>query len=138
MHDDDHFALLAGVGAALGVEVALSEQALVPYVTASAGPSWIANYHSLGGVTAPLLDPSQNDLKDPGNIDPSTSQLVLAYEAGVGLRREGVVAPWVELAWANSYVPEARLRRTPRSADAVRAAWGWNVVRAAAGVAFKL
>jgi hypothetical protein len=85
-----------------------------------------------------LLDPAQNQLGDPGNIDPFASSVVLAYEVGIGVRLDGPVVPWVELGYANAYLPEAPLSKTPSKLDASRAAFGWNTARCAVGVSFSL
>ena len=67
--------MAVGLGLTAGFDVVVpGDLPVSPYVGAVCG-AWIANYHSLGGDTQVLLDPSQNDLDDPGNVDPYTTQV---------------------------------------------------------------
>lgn len=138
-HHDDHFTLLLAAGATVGPELTIPLDAPVqPYVAVGAGLAWLGTYHSFGGDTAHLLDPAQNDLDDPTNIDPYTSQLAVLTEAGVGLRTTGRTRLWGELGYTNAWAAARPLARTPAELDARREPYGWNALRVAAGVAWSL
>ncbi|MFT5456803.1 MAG: hypothetical protein ACI9K2_003291 [Myxococcota bacterium] len=136
--DDDHFAMLASAGLTLGAEVTFARGTVQPFLVAAAGPAWVGTFHSFSGPTAVLLDPAQNDLANSGNVDPATSQLVLAYEAALGARTDGPVAPWLEAGFSNAWVGERDLRKTPPASKARRSAYGWNALRLAVGIGFEL
>ncbi len=132
--DDDHFSMTARAGVTLGPEVVLAETAISPSLFATIGPSWVGTYHAFEGPTAGLLAPAENDLSDPGNVDPFTSQAALTTEAGLGLRGQGSVGWWAEVGYGSTWVGERALRKSVKSLEAHRAAYGWNPLRLGVGV----
>lgn len=139
----DHWTLLTAAALTVGGEVrAPTDWPVLPLGGASIGGTWVGTYHSFGvsegGVdTRPLLDPTQNDLEDPNNIDPWAGGLAILAEVHVG-----AAAPLsdsleliVETGYGVAFLPEAELRKTPTALEARRSAFGWNPVRVQIGLA---
>lgn len=137
---DDHWAMFTAAGLTVGPEIVIPvDGPIAPYLGAEAGGAWIGTYHSFGGDTAVLLDPNQNDLNDPGNVDPFTTQLAFLTDTHVGftLGDEGV-GFWTELGYSMAFVGASSLKKSRAELDARREAYGWNPVRLGAGVRFSL
>ena len=140
LRSDDHWAMFAAAGLTVGPEISLPVDGPVsPYLGAEAGGAWVGTYHSFGGETAVLLDPQENDLNDPGNVDPFTTQLAFLTDAhaGISVGDEGV-GFWAELGYSMAFLPAAELQKSPTNLDARREAYGWNPFRIGAGVKFAL
>lgn len=143
-YDDDHKAYLLGGALTIGPEVAIPvNDTVAPYFGAEAGAGWIGTYHSLGGEsveTQHLLDPAQNDLGSPQNIDPYTSQIAFAtdFHAGMRLTLNDGFRLFIEGGYESSYVGAQPLQKTAAEYKAMREAYGWNALRGSVGVAFSL
>lgn len=136
-HAQGHWALLLAAGATVGPELTVPLDAPVqPYASVGMGVTWLGTYHSFGGDTAHLLDPARNDLDDPRNVDPYTSQVALLTEAGIGLRTAGPLRIWCEIGYSNAWVAARPLAKSPPDLHARREAYGWNAARLGAGVAW--
>jgi hypothetical protein len=139
-YDDDHRAFLSVTSFTIGPELyAPIESPVIPYFGAEAGGAIVGTYHSLGGeqyaATQVLLDPDQNDLSNPRNLDPFTSQMVFVTDFHVG-GRIGVserLAVYVETGYSVAFVAAHPLRKTPEALNAMREAYGWNAFRGGVG-----
>ena len=139
LYSDGHWAMLAGAALTAGPEVIFPvDGAIRPYLGAEAGPTWVATYHSFGETTQLLLDSPENDLTDPNNVDPFTSQLALLTDAHVGISTGDAVGLWSEVGYSVAWIPEAALNKSPAGLDARREAFGWNALRLGVGVRFSL
>ena len=137
--DDDHFAMFLATALTLGPEIVLPlDGPLEPYFGVEAGAAWVGTYHSLGGITQRFMDPAVNDLKDPGNIDPFTSQVAFVSDIHVGALTSGDVGAWFELGYSMAFVGESELTKTLPNYNARRSAYGWNAARLGAGVNFRI
>ena len=88
--DDEHFAMFIAAGLTAGPEITIPlDGPIAPYFGAEAGAVWIGTYHSLNGVTQQFMDPTENDLKSTGNIDPYTSQVAFLSDVHVGGMTDG-------------------------------------------------
>jgi len=144
MSSRDHFTLLTAAALTVGGEVrAPVDWAIVPFGGASVGGTWVGTWHSFGisdsGVdTTPLLDPAQNDLGNPNNIDPWAGGLAVLAELHLGAAMP--VGTGLELLFEVGYgvafLPEAELRKAPPALQARRSAFGWNPLRIQLGAAF--
>ena len=134
--DEDHLAVLTHGGVLLGPEIVLPIQEIKPYFGAGAGIGWVGTYHSLSGATAVLLDPEQNDLNNPNNIDPYTSQAVLQTELTIGLDIDAGQPLFCEVGIGGAWVGERSLKKSPDRVKAKRSAYGWNPLRFTFGVLF--
>lgn len=134
---EDHWAMLAAAGLTVGPEVSLPVSGpVVPYLGAELGAAWVGTYHAFGPDAAILLDPDQNELDNPKNVDPYTTQLALLTDlhAGVSLGAGDGVGGWAELGYSAAYLGARTLNKSPAEIDARREAYGWNPLRLAAGV----
>ncbi|NCG18521.1 MAG: hypothetical protein GWP91_05865 [Rhodobacterales bacterium] len=139
LYSDGHWAMLAGAALTAGPEIVFPvEGAIRPYLGVEAGPTWVATYHSFSGTTQLLLDPSENDLTDPNNIDPFTAQLGLLTDAHVGISTGDAVGLWSEVGYSVAWVQAASLNKSAAGLDARREAFGWNALRLGLGVRFSL
>ena len=137
--DDDHFAMFLATGITAGPEIVIPLNAAIePYFGAEAGVAWIGTYHSLSGPSQRFMDPKENELGDPGNVDPYTSQLAFLSDVNVGGMTTGDIGAWFELGYSISFVAESALTKSIGSYNARRAAYGWNAARIGAGVNFRL
>ena len=140
-YDDDHFTMLVGVGLTAGLDVMVpGDLPVTPYLGGSVGGVWVGTYHSLGGDTQILLDPTQNDLDSESNIDPYTSQMAFISELRLGVQREfgDTVALWFETGYSVAFLGARPLKKTPVELDARREPYGWNSIRLGLGVSFSL
>jgi hypothetical protein len=138
---DTHRAFVGALGGELGVEARIPTGAKVePYVGAGVGVVGVGAYHALSEDTAVLLDPDQNRLGEPGNLDPYTVQASVSYSlaAGAAWRARDAVDLWVEIGYGGAFLPSQSLRKAPVELDARREAFAWNPFRVAVGVLFKL
>lgn len=134
--DDEHLAVLTHGGVIVGPEVVIPNGEVSPYFGAGLGLGWIGTYHSLSGDSAVLLDPEQNDLDNPNNLDPYTSQAVIQTEMVVGVDLATEQPLFLELSMGGAWVGERALKKSPERSAATRSAYGWNPVRLTAGVLF--
>ncbi|MFZ5482531.1 MAG: hypothetical protein ACOZNI_37560 [Myxococcota bacterium] len=134
-YSDAHWAMYGATTLALGPELSLRGR-VAPYLGASAGGALVATWHSFWGDSAVLLDPDQNDLDDPGNVDPWTLQGVPAAGAHVGVRigAEDRVALEVEAGYTMAFLPAAPLRKSTPALDASRSAYALDVMRLGLGI----
>ncbi len=137
---DDHWAMVAAGGLTVGPELRLPvDGPVAPVLGAEAGAAWIGTYHSFSGESAVILDPKQNDLDDPGNVDPFTTNLTVLSDVHAGVVSTGDGPGfWAEVGYAAAYVRGAGLRKSVGALDARREAYGWNPLRVAAGVRIPL
>lgn len=141
LYDDDHLAVLVAASLTVGGEVVIPGSGVAPYLGAELGPAWIGTYHSLDGATATaLLDPEQNELDNPGNIDPYTGQVAWRSDVHLGVQPSigDTSSAWLELGYSLAFVGEKALRKTPEDIDARRAPYGYNAIRLGVGLAFEL
>lgn len=139
LQSSGHFAMFVGVTLTAGVDFLLPTPGKVaPYLGADLGLAWVGTYHSFDGATQVLLDPAQNDLDDPGNVDPFTTQWTALTDlhGGVDVPLSEGVALWVETGYSVAFLNSRDLRKTPPELDATRDAFGWNAFRIGAGVSF--
>ncbi len=139
--DDSHGAFLGAVALEGGFDVSLPVQGpAVPYVMGGLGFAVVGNYHALRGGSAVLLDPDQNDLGNPRNVDPYTVQVAALASLGLGvnIRVFERVDLWVETGYAAAFIAPRTLRKTPPELDARREAFAWNPIRAGAGFQVRL
>jgi hypothetical protein len=139
----DHWAMLTAASLTVGAEARVPDEDLpvVPLGGFGVGGAWVATWHSFGvsdsGVdTTPLLDPSENDLSDPGNIDPYATNLALLVDVYLGAAvpvtdsLDGVL----EIGYSVAFLPGEELQKATPGLDAQRDAFGWNALRLQAGV----
>jgi hypothetical protein len=139
--DDDHFSMLVGVGLLAGVDVMVpGDLPITPYLGGQVGGVWVGTYHSFGGATQPLLDPTQNDLEDSGNVDPYTEQLALMTELHLGVEKRfgETISLSFETGYSMAFLPTKALKKTDESLNAQREAFGWNAIRLGLGLSFHL
>lgn len=135
----DHWSMLSVGQITVGGEFEFAPSALVtPLVGAGLGGGVVANFHSFGGDTQALLDPSQNELDNPQNVDPYTLGAVPAAEAWAGLRVGRTVAFAVEAGYTLSFVPAETLQKTPAELGARRSAYALDLLRVAVGLSVPL
>jgi len=130
-YSDSHWTLLTATRLTVGPELSVQARSgLRPYGGADVGLAWVQTWHSFHGDTAILVDPSQNDVGNRNNIDPYVSQLVPAAGLHLGVAIEDV-APFaieVEAGYYVSFLDQATLRKAPDEAEAIRDAFGLNVL----------
>lgn len=140
----DHWTLLTAAALTVGGEVrAPTDWAVLPFGGASLGGTWVGTWHSFGqsdeGVdTTSLLDPEQNELTDPNNIDPWAGGFAVLAEVHLGAAvpvSDGLEL-LLETGYSVAFLPEADLNKAPPSANARRSAFGWNPLRVQVGLAF--
>jgi hypothetical protein len=138
LYDDDHLAIPVVVAGTVGAEIAvpLGTGGVELALGAETGGAWVSTFHSLGGPTQPLLDPEQNELDDPGNIDPYTRQLawVSGLDATVAVPFGEGLHLTLRTGYSGAFLNARPLRKTPAALDAHRAAYGWNPLRIAVGL----
>ncbi len=135
----DHWSMVSAARIFLGPEVDFRPEASwTPYVGGGVGGGAVWNFHSFGGDTALLLDPTQNALEDDGNIDPYTVSWVPAVEVHGGFRVGKRVALEVEVGYAASYIPAAPLRKSQPELGARRTAYALDLARVAVGISAPL
>lgn len=137
----DHWSMVMAGRIFVGPELAFTPgRPMTPYLGAGIGAGVVANFHSFGDDTSLLLDPEQNALDDPMNVDPWTLSFVPAAEVHGGLRFavSERVAVEVDLGYTASYIPAAPLRKSPPELDARRAAYALDLARVGVGVTVPL
>ena len=109
-----------------------------PYLGATMGPAWMANFHNLDSCE--LMDPSLNDCRNANNIDPWASQVVLASDFHVG----GFIGPAdglhfsAELGYSSAWLDTAPLKKSAAGRQVQRQSFGWNPVRFDVGIVLPL
>jgi hypothetical protein len=138
VYSDDHWSMLTATHLLVGPEIRLPGMGVSPRAGVDVGMVWAQNWHSFGGVTGELLDPAQNDLDDPGNIDPYTSQLrpAAGLHVGLGIPTALPFALDLEAGYVVSFLSSAALRKAGPELVAVRAPYGLNPLRVGAAVTF--
>lgn len=140
-YDDDHWAMLGSMALTVGGDfTGPADWPVRPYFGVDGGAARVTTWHSLGGNTQILLDPAQNDLSDPRNIDPYTAQFTWLADVHAGASRDvsDRVALWLEAGYSLAFLDARPLRKTPPELDATRSAYGWNAIRVGLGVGFAL
>jgi hypothetical protein len=140
-YSEDHHAFLAAAGLLVGPEVRVPlQESLSVHFGAAVGVSWVGTYHSLTESSQILFDLEVNDLTNPGNIDPFTSQVALCTDifAGASFTLTEKLFLQLELGYAAAYVGEEALRKAASDLEPTRAAYGWNPFRAGIGIQFSL
>lgn len=137
LYDDDHWAMAAVGSGTLGMEVLLPLNTDIEVAFGGdVGVSWVGTYHSFSGNTRQLIDPDQNDLDDPNNVDPYTSQV--AWRTGVDASVAVPVSERLHLTLRTGYsvafVNTRPLQKSPAALDAQRAAYGWNPLSVTVGI----
>ncbi len=139
LSDSSGFAMVVAAAATVGPEITFPVKGAVkPYLGAELGPGVAGTWHSLGGTTAHLMDPVENDLSDPGNIDPYTLQPVLATDVHFGVRGGESLGWWVEAGLGSAWLGAAALAKSTAGLDAQRDGFTWDPARIGAGVSFPL
>ena len=100
------------------------------------GGAWVGTFHSFNQETVQLMDAETNDLENPNNLDPYSSQAVLLTELRAGVHWGDAPRAFVELSLGGAWVGEASLRKTYARYDVQRSAYGWTPVRLVGGVWF--
>ena len=135
----EHWALLAATSFLLGPSARFPAQgSLQGVVSASAGLMALGTFHDFGAGTQVLLDPAQNQLDNPDNIDPYTLQAVPAFDLAAGIRVGKPVALTIDLGYTAAHVPAAGLEGAPSEAGAGRTALALDAIRLAVGVTVPL
>jgi len=104
------------------------------------GLSRVYTWHSFGQSAVVLLDPEQNNLYNSRNLDPYTGQwgaVAGLHSAGRYSLKSGVAIE-VEAGYRVTFVKEAPLLKTPEELDAVRVAFGLNLLQIGVGMVFPL
>ena len=140
VYSDDHWALLAtGEGLLAGSVDLAALGPLTPYIGLAGGLLWAGNYHSLGPDTGTdVVFGPENDLTDPNNIDPFTTQIAFTSELRLGGRIAvgETLAVGVETGYGSAFLDTSPLQKSAPGIDARREAFGYNPVRL--GVSFHL
>jgi hypothetical protein len=141
----DHWAMLTAGALTVGVEgrVPLGDSPVRPLGGLGIGGAWVSTWHSFGladsGVdTTFLIDPAQNDLSDPGNIDPYASNLALLVDVRLGCAYGVTDTLEVvgEIGYSTAFLPSTPLQKATPGLDARRDAFAWNTLRLQAGASF--
>jgi hypothetical protein len=138
---DGHFALAALGGATLGTDVVLvdrsaSQRPFSFYAGVGLGGAWVGTFHSFEQETVVLMDLEKNDLDNPKNLDPYSSQGVWLTEVRTGVQWGDAPRAFLECSLGGAWVGEALLRKTYADFDVTRSAYGWTPVRLVGGVWF--
>lgn len=139
--EDAHLAILGGLGAELGLEAQIPLKGRArPYLFGEVGVLGVGMFHAMRGGTAILLDPTQNDLGNPRNLDPYTLQAALDAGLGAGLlvRAGERVEIRVELGYSSAFVGPRALEKTAPEQEARREAFAYNPLRAVVGLSWRL
>lgn len=135
----DHWAMVGLASLTVDAEVELwPEAGSSPFFGAGAGGALTGSFHSFGGDSRALLDPSENDLDDPDNVDPYTLQLAPTAEVYLGLRVGRGLALDAELAYALTWVAGENLQKAPAELQPRRLAYALDTLRLAVGLSFPL
>jgi hypothetical protein len=138
---DDHRAFVTALDLMVGPELGGQISDDVAWrAGADVGVSRLNTWHSFGADAVVLLDPEQNNLYNSRNIDPYTGQwgaVAGIHSAGLFSVKPGVAIE-LEAGYRVSFVKEAPLRKTPEELDAIRVAFGLNLVQIGVGMVFAL
>lgn len=139
--DDGHLAIFGGLGLTVGFEaqVPLAGRAR-PYLALDAGVMGVGMFHALREASSVLLDPEQNDVGNPRNLDPYTIQATVVGDLALGtsIRATDRLEVFVEFGYSSAFVGPKALRKTPSEADARREAFAFNPLRGTVGLAWRL
>ena len=139
--DGQHLAIIGVLALDAGIEADIPLRGIArPYLGATLGVGGVGAYHAMRGETAILLDPEQNDIGNPRNIDPHTVQAVLRTGVSLGLRirASDKVAVYAETGYSAALVGQKALKKARPELDAQREAFAWNPLRGSLGVVFRL
>jgi hypothetical protein len=139
LQSQGHWTMLLAAGLSAGADFTLPVKGPVaPYLGADLGIAWVGTYHSFSGPTEVLLDPTQNHLDNPHNVDPYTSQATFLTDVhgGVDVPVSDGLALWAETGYSVAFLNARELKKTPPALNATRDAYGWNAIRIGAGVLF--
>jgi hypothetical protein len=137
LYADGHWAMAAVGSASLGLEVLLPIRSSVEVSFGlDTGIGWVGTYHSFSDRTRVLLDQTLNDLEDPNNVDPYTSQVVWrnSVDAAVAIPAGERLHLTLRAGYAVAFVDMRPLQKAPEALDAQRAAYGWNPLSATLGI----
>lgn len=140
-YDDDHRAFLVAGALTTGLDLRCpGDLPVTPIVGASAGVGWFGTYHSLREGAVGIMDPVANDLANPRNIDPYTTQLALVSEVRLGAERalSDRVALGIEIGYSVAFLPARDLEKTLAEYAAQREPYGYNTLSAGVGVTLAL
>lgn len=140
----EHWAMLGAGGLTLGLEGRVpTDGSLRPFAGFGVGGAFVGTWHSFGvsdsGVdTTVLLDPEQNDLSDPNNVDPYATGITLLTDiyGGVAVPASDTVEVTAEIGYSVAFLPSAELKKATPGIDARRDAFGWNTLRLQVGASF--
>lgn len=137
---DGHFAFAAVGGATVGPDIVLLQPrtggAPTLYAGVGLGGAWVGTFHSFSQETVQLMDQDANDLDNPNNIDPYSSQAVWLTDVRAGLGWGDALRTYVELSIGGAWVGEAKLRKTYAEYDVRRSPYGWTPIRLVGGIWF--
>lgn len=137
LYADGHWAMAAVGSGSVGLEVLLPIRSSVEVSFGlDTGIGWVGTYHSFSDQTRPLLDEDLNDLEDPNNVDPYTSQVVWrnSVDAAVAIPVGERLHLTLRAGYAVAFVDMRPLQKAPEALDAQRAAYGWNPLSATLGL----
>ncbi|MBT3223999.1 MAG: hypothetical protein HN348_33440 [Proteobacteria bacterium] len=141
-YDDEHRAFLVAAAFTIGPEVFIPVKGVFsPYLGIEGGVAWVGTYHALGGEyenTQILLDPDSNELGNPRNIDPYTTQgaFLTDFHLGGRVQLNEKLALFVEAGYSMAFLVARSLKKAPAELDARREAYGWNAMRGGFGVSY--
>ena len=135
--------MLTAASLTVGAEARVPDEDLpvVPLAGFGVGGAWVGTWHSFGVAesgadTTLLLDPAENDLSDPNNIDPYATNLALLVDVygGAAIPLTDSLDGVVEIGYSVAFLPGEELQKATPGLDAQRDAFGWNALRLQAGV----
>ena len=141
-YDDNHRAFLLAAAFTVGPEVFIPlKGSFSPYLGVEGGVAWVGTYHSLGGEyenTQVLLDPDSNELGNPRNIDPYSTQgaFLTDFHLGGRIQLNEKLALYVEAGYSMAFLVARPLKKAPAELEAMREAYGWNAMRGGFGVSY--
>jgi hypothetical protein len=131
-YSDGHWTRMTQLGLMAGPQLdGPSEWSAVPYLGSAFGLSWTRHWHSFGGPSGVLLNPKDSGVERGGYVDPYTDQWVPMVGATLGLRLP-TFAPFameVEAGYNVAFMSSAPLKKARPGMNAVRTAYGLNVLR---------
>jgi hypothetical protein len=139
--DGSHKAFAVTGLAEVGLDVAAPVRGrVVPYAVVDLRGGFAGMYHALAGNSRVLLDPAQNNIGSPSNVDPYTTSGTLGGGLGLGVRtalgggaaapREAPLSLEVEVGWSGAWWGAADVRKASPALDARREAFAWDGVTA--------
>ncbi len=143
--DGTHKAFGLSALAEVGLDVAAPVRGPVaPYAALDLRGGWAGMYHALAGNSRVLLDPAQNNLGSPSNVDPYTASGTLGGGVGLGVRADvganktstgrAPLSIEAEVGWSGAWWGAAEVRKAPPELDARREAFAWDGLTAGVAV----